>query len=153
MDPFSAEGGPTPSPEIPPIQRANTYPELLNIHNAFYQGQYDSVTAFDITSLSPANKTAARVLQFRAQIALDQAKDVLATINKEDDAPDFAAVKAFAQYSVGKTLDAVKAIQILAESQSENATVQILGGTVLQDAGMTEEALGLLSKHQGSLEA
>ena len=31
--------------------------------------------------------------------------------------------------------------------------MQLLGGTVLQAAGKTEEALSLLSKHQGSLEA
>ena len=31
--------------------------------------------------------------------------------------------------------------------------MQLLGGTVLQAAGKTEEALELLSKHQGSLEA
>ena len=72
-----------------------------------------------------------------------------------DDAPDFAAVKAIAQYAIGgsQTSDAVKAIESLAEGQSENATVQLLGGTVLQAAGKTEEALSLLSKHQGSLEA
>jgi hypothetical protein len=43
-------------------------------------------------------------------------------------------------------------IEQLIESQSENATVQLIGGIVLQSAGKTEEALSLLSKHQGSLE-
>jgi coatomer subunit epsilon len=41
----------------------------------------------------------------------------------------------------------------LAESSPENATVQVLGGTVLQAAGRSEEALALLTKHSGSLEA
>ncbi|KAL9098264.1 MAG: hypothetical protein Q9163_006048 [Psora crenata] len=127
--------------------------ELLTIHNAFYQGQYQEVIDFDTSSFSAENKVPARVLQLRAQIAKGEAKDVLASIKKEGEAADFAAVKAFAQYSTGKTADAVKAIGTLAESQSENATVQLLGGTVLQAAGKTEEALSLLSKHQGSLEA
>ena len=44
-------------------------------------------------------------------------------------------------------------IEQLIERQSENAAVQLIGGIVLQGAGKTEEALSLLSKHQGSLEA
>lgn len=128
-------------------------PELLNIHNACHQGQYQTVIDFDTSSLSTENKIPARVLQLRAQIAVGQAKDVLAHIGKEGKAPDFAAVKAFAQYSSGSTSNAVSEIGRLIETESENPTVQLLGGTVLQAAGQTEEALSLLSKHQGSLEA
>ena len=84
---------------------------------------------------------------------MGQAKEVLATIGKEGNAPDFAAVKAFAQYSSGNTSNAVSEIESLVETESENTTVQLLGGTVLQAAGKTEEALSLLSKHQGNLEA
>lgn len=135
MDPFSAEG------------------ELLNIHNAFHQGQYQSVFDFDTSSLSSENKIPARVLQLRGQIAAGQAKEVLASIGKEGNAPDFAAVKALAHYASGSTSNAVSEIEKLVEADSENATVQVLGGTVLQAAGKTEEALSLLSKHQGSLEA
>lgn len=131
----------------------NDLPELLNIHNAFHQGQYQTVIDFDTSSLSSENKIPARVLQLRAQIAIGQAKDVLAKIGKEGKAPDFAAVKAFAQYSSGGTSNAVSEIRNLIETESENASVQLLGGTVLQAAGKTEEALSLLSKHQGSLEA
>lgn len=127
--------------------------ELLNINNAFHQGQYHTVVDFDISSLSSENKIPARVLQLRAQIAVGQAKDVLANIGKEGKAPDFAAVKAFAQYSSGSTSNAVSEIERLIKTESENTTVQLLGGTVLQAAGRTEEALSPLSKHQGSLEA
>ncbi|CAF9918399.1 hypothetical protein IMSHALPRED_004297 [Imshaugia aleurites] len=135
MDPFSAEG------------------ELLNIHNAFHQGQYLTVIDFDISSLSTENKIPARVLQLRAQIAVGQAKEVLANIGKEGNAPDFAAVKVFAQYVSGSTSNAISEIATLVEAESENTTVQLLGGTVLQAAEKTEEALSLLGKHQGSLEA
>ena len=38
----------------------------------------------------------------------------------------------------------------LASSSADNATVQVLAATVLQGEGKTEEALSLLSKHQGS---
>ena len=131
----------------------NDSPELLNIHNAFQQGQYQTVINFDTSSLSTENKTPARVLQLRAQIAVGQANEVLASIGKEGNAPDFAAVKVFAQYSSGNTSKAATEIEKLVEVESENTTVQLLGGTVLQAAGKTEEALSLLSKHQGSLEA
>jgi len=47
----------------------------------------------------------------------------------------------------------VSEVERLVQSQSENPTVQVLGGIVLQGAGKTEEALSLLGKHQGSLEA
>ena len=132
---------------------SNDSPELLNIHNAFHQGQYQTVIDFDTSSLSSENKTPARVLQLRAQIAVGQAKDVIASIRQEGNAADFAAVKAFAQYSSGSTSNAVSEIGALIEAESENTTVQLLGGTVLQAAGKSEEALSLLSKHQGSLEA
>lgn len=78
---------------------------------------------------------------------------MLSSVKSESNAPDFAAVKALAQHSTGSTSDAISQIESLVETESENATVQLLGGTVLQAAGKTEEALSLLSKHQGSLEA
>ena len=74
-------------------------------------------------------------------------------MGREGKAPDFAVVKAFAQYSLGNTSNAVSEIEKLVETESENTTVQLLGGTILQGAGKTEEALSLLSKHQGSLDA
>lgn len=132
---------------------ANSTVELLNIYNAFHQGQYETVIDFDTSSFSQDNKIPARILQLRAGIARGQGKDVLANIKKEGDAPDFAAVKAFAQFVTGPTKDAVSAMEVLTDKNSENATVQLLGGTVLQAEGKTEEALSLLSKHQGSLEA
>lgn len=135
MDPFSAEG------------------ELLNIHNAFHQGQYQDVIDFDKSSFSSGNAIPARVLQLRAQIASGQAEQVLASLGKEANTPDFVAVKAFAQYAAGNASTATGVVEKLVESASENTTVQVLGGTVLQAVGKTEEALALLTKHQGSLEA
>lgn len=108
---------------------------------------------FDKSSLSAENSIPARVLQLRAQIAVGQARQVLASVEKEASVPDFKAVKAFAQYVIGNSNAAVPTIERLLESASENATVQVLGGTVLQAVGRTDEALALLSKHQGSLEA
>ncbi|KAL8779248.1 MAG: hypothetical protein Q9203_001557 [Teloschistes exilis] len=134
MDPFSAEG------------------ELLTIHNAFHQGQYQAVLDFDTSSLSKSNITTARVLKVRAQIANGDIQGALAGIEKEK-GPDFDAVRAFAQHSKGEMSTAEKEFEQLVEKSSENATVQILGGIVLQAAGRTEEALSLLSKHQGNLEA
>jgi coatomer subunit epsilon len=131
MDPYSAEG------------------ELINIHNHFHQGQYQEVVDFDTASLSPENALPARVLQLRAQIALGHAKEVLAEIRGES-SPDLEAVAALAQFQLGNAQEAVAAVEKLVESSGDNTAVQVVGGTVLQAAGKTEEALALLSQHQGS---
>ncbi|KAI1806037.1 coatomer epsilon subunit-domain-containing protein [Daldinia bambusicola] len=134
MDPYSAEG------------------ELINIHNHFHQGQYQEVIDFDTSSLSPENALPARVLAHRARIALGQAEEVVADVQGESE-PELVAVRALAEYSLGKTDAAVQAAEELASSAGDNQTVQILGGTVLQAAGKSEEAIALLSQHSGSLDA
>ncbi|XXH03355.1 hypothetical protein Hte_009753 [Hypoxylon texense] len=134
MDPYSAEG------------------ELINIHNHFHQGQYQEVIDFDTSALSAENELPARILALRARIALGQAEDVVADVQGESE-PELAAVGALAEYSLGKTDAAVKTIEKLASSAGDNQTVQVLGGTVLQAAGKSEEALALLSQHSGSLDA
>lgn len=108
---------------------------------------------FDTAALSPENQLPARVLKLRAQISLSQTSEVLSAVSSEEDTPDLAAVKALAQQTAGDADAALQLIQDLAENYPENATVQVLGGTVLQAQGRSEEALALLSKHQGSLEA
>lgn len=133
MDPYSAEG------------------ELINIHNHFHQGQYQEVVDFDTSSFSPENALAAKVLVLRARIALGQAEDVLGEV-KEETEPELEAVAALAESQLGKTDSAVATIEKLAASSPDNVTVQIVGGTVLQAAGKSEEALALLSQHQGSCE-
>ncbi|KLJ11779.1 hypothetical protein EMPG_13067 [Blastomyces silverae] len=134
MDPFSAEG------------------ELLNIHNAFHQGQYQEVVDFDTSSFSPENNLITRVLKLRARIALGQIEDVLADVEGED-VPDLAAVKVLAQQAAGDEAEALKGAEELIANHSANATTQVLVGTVLQAQGKSEDALSLLSKHQGNLEA
>ncbi|KAM0254714.1 hypothetical protein ACHAQJ_006495 [Trichoderma viride] len=134
MDPYSAEG------------------ELINIHTHFYQSQYQEVIDFDTSSFSPENALPARVLKLRARLALDQAEDVLADV-KGESVPDLEAVGALAEYTLGKTDSALKTIEKLASSAADNVTVQVIGGTILQAAGKSEEALALLSQHQGSLDA
>ncbi|EEH06259.1 epsilon-COP [Histoplasma capsulatum G186AR] len=136
MDPFSAEG------------------ELLNIHNAFHQGQYQEVVDFDTSSFSPENSLTARVLKLRARIALGQTQEVLADVESQDqDVPDLAAVKVLAQHVAGDEAEALKGAEELITNHSDNTTTQVLVGTVLQAQGKSEDALSLLSKHQGSLEA
>ncbi|KAK4168835.1 coatomer epsilon subunit-domain-containing protein [Cladorrhinum sp. PSN259] len=134
MDPYSAEG------------------ELINIHNHFHQGQYAEVVDFDVSSLSPENALPARVLQLRARVALGQAEDVLADVQGEKE-PELEAVAALAEQALGNTDKAVEIAESLAQSAGDNVTVQIVGGTVLAAAGKNEEALALLSKHEGSLDA
>ncbi|KAG0652837.1 putative coatomer subunit epsilon [Hyphodiscus hymeniophilus] len=134
MDPFSAEG------------------ELLNIHNHFHQGQFQEVIDFDTAGLSSENTLPARVLSLRAQIALGQAEDVLADVQGEKEA-DLMAVAALAELKAGNESKALKMAEVLAQEKPDNGSVQVLCGTVLQAAGKSEEALALLSQHQGNLEA
>lgn len=131
MDPFSTEG------------------ELLNLHNAFHQGQYAQAIDFDTSSLSPENATSARVLQLRAQIALEQYENVFAEVKGETEV-EFQAVAALAEFKSGKENEGVKAAEELAESAGGNSTVQVLAGTVLQAGRKSDEALALLSQHQGN---
>ncbi|KAL6906976.1 coatomer subunit epsilon [Trichoderma evansii] len=134
MDPYSTEG------------------ELINIHTHFYQSQYQEVIDFDTSSFSAENELPVRVLKLRARIALGQAEDVVADV-KGEAVPDLEAVGALAEYTLGKTDSALKTIEKLASSAADNVTVQVVGGTILQAAGKSEEALALLSQHQGSLDA
>ncbi|KAK6361539.1 hypothetical protein TWF730_005259 [Orbilia blumenaviensis] len=134
MDPFSGEG------------------ELLNIHNAFFQGQYDTVVEFDTKPLSANNQLPARVFQLRARIAQGEFEEVLAELEGEDE-PELAAVRALAKFNTEELETAIEEIEELAKSSGDNATVQVIGGIILQRAGKTDEALALLSQHQGNLEA
>lgn len=139
----------------PPYPHADSNPatELLNIHNALYQGQYQTVIDFDTSALSPENQLPARMLKLRAKIALHRTDDALAEVSGEEDTPDLAAVKALAQHTAGDTDAALSLAQDLAENYPDNGNVQVLVGTLLQAQGCSEEALALLSKHQGNLEA
>ena len=157
MDPFSSEGGDFPSParqlHCPHANHAALSPlELLNLHNAFHQGQYATVLKQSTSSLSPENQIPARVYILRTRIANGDAAGVIRELGNAAE-PDLKAVKAFAEYTTGKTAPAVAAIDALIASSSGNATVQILGATVLQLEGRNDDALALLSKHQGNLEA
>lgn len=107
---------------------------------------------FETAALSSENQLPARVLKLRAQIAIGQTDEVIADVSGED-TPDLAAVKALALQVAGKTDDALQLAQDLAENYPENATVEVLAGTVLQAQDHSEEAISLLSKHQGNLEA
>jgi coatomer protein complex subunit epsilon len=131
MDPFSAEGG------------------LLNLHNFFHQGQYQEAVDFDTAGLSPENAIPARVLSLRAQIALGNAEEVIADVQGENDV-ELVAVGALAELEAGNESKAVQIAEKLAEASSDNGVVQVLAGIVLQKAGKSEEALALLSKHQGN---
>lgn len=135
MDPFSSEG------------------ELLTIHTAFHQAQHSVVVDYDVSALSDSNKLAARVLQLRSRIALGQAADVLKEIEGSSKV-ELRAVAALAQQALGKGDAAVAAIKKILEEDggkaAGNATVQVVGGTVLAAAGLGDDALNLLGKQEGN---
>ncbi|KAG9854251.1 hypothetical protein KCU98_g2657, partial [Aureobasidium melanogenum] len=139
MDPYAAEG------------------ELVNMHTAFIQGQYQQVIDFDTSIFSAPNQPSAQILKYRAQLALQDYSSVASAISSSDASsnPSLAAVKAYASYaSSGFSSDsAVSQAESLSQSHSDDLTVQLLCGAVLARAGKTDEALALLSNHQGSLDA
>lgn len=154
MDPFSGEGG--RDPVIHSVLCAskkvfNVTPELLNITTAFYTHAYASVLEFDASSLSPQNRSTAQHLKYRAQIALGQARAVLSALSSAKD-PASQAIKALAQHNSGNPAGTQLASS-LAESEGEDAVVQVCCGIVLASSGSIAEAIELLSKHQGNLEA
>ena len=133
MDPFSGEG------------------ELLNITTAFYTHAYQTVLDFDTSALSASNKSAAQVLKYRAQIALGRSSSVISSLKSSKDAAS-RSILALAQHTSGDS-QGLETATSLAESESEDATVQICAGTVLASAAEYATAIDLLQKHQGSLEA
>lgn len=132
MDPFSSEV------------------ELVDLRDHFAAGRFQEVVDYDTSSLSEENKLPAHVLALRAKIALGDAAEALEEIKDAESAPEYQAVKAYAEHATGKTADALKVAEELAASAGDNATVQLLAGSVLQSEGKTEEALALLSQHQGN---
>ncbi|KEQ79759.1 hypothetical protein M438DRAFT_378013 [Aureobasidium pullulans EXF-150] len=139
MDPYSSEG------------------ELVNMHTAFVQGQYQQVIDFDTSIFSAPNQPSAQILKYRAQLALQDYDSVSSSISSSDASsdPSLAAVKVYASYAASSfTSDsAVSQAESLSQSNSDNLSVQLLCGAVLARAGKTDEAIALLSQHQGSLDA
>lgn len=137
-----------PHPLAPPT---DTFLELINIHTAFHAGAYQQVLDFDTSSFSPANALPSRVLKLRSQIALGQAKEVASSLAKET-TPDLVAVRLLAEFE-NDSAAAVEGVKKLLAKESSNLTVQLVGGILLERAGETEQALEVLSKHEGSLDA
>ena len=90
-------------------------------------------------------------MKYRAQIALGQSASVISALKSPKEAASRAVV-ALAQQSSGSS-SAVETASSLAESDPEDAVVQICAGSVLASAGEYTTAIELLNKHQGSLEA
>lgn len=93
------------------------------------------------------------MLQYRARVELGQAAAVVSELAKDDGTPDLAAVKLFAQYTRKPDEAAAERAAALAKASGDNASVQLLCGAVLARAGRRDEALALLARHQGSLDA
>jgi len=67
---------------------------------------------------------------------------------------DYEAVKVLAQYAKsGGDSKAGDAAMSLVQREGDNASVQVCCGTVLAGVGRYQEAVELLGRHQGSLDA
>ena len=151
MDPFSSEGG---EYQYHLGHDQSYWPciELLSIYNAFHQGQLTTVIDHDTSALAPENVIKAQVYKYRARIALGEAEEVSAELERED-SPELAAVRALAEYTTGNTSTAVTDIAKVISSSPSNGTVQVIGGIILHLEGKSDDGVALLSKHQGNLEA
>ena len=129
----------------------------MYIHIAFHQGQYQAVIDFDTSTFSSTNALPVRILQLRAHIALQSYSHVLSSVSSSEasSTPDLAAARCLATYlqSPSASSPAIAEAESLAAKHADNLSVQLLVGTVLANAGKNEEALTLLGKHQGSLDA
>lgn len=83
---------------------------------------------------------------------MGQAGDVSAELEGED-APELASVKALAEFIAGNTSSAITDINKIISLSSDNSTVQVIGGIILHLDGKSDDAIALLSRHQGNLEA
>jgi len=127
--------------------------ELALIHNAFHQGQFEKVIDWD-SSFSSEYKLPAKMLQIRAMLALGKYDEVL-SLAKGQSSPDVKAAAVAAEFfkKPSASSPAVEQAKKLAESKPENLNVEVLCGSVLARIGESEQALALLSQHQGSLDA
>lgn len=111
---------------------------------------------FDTSSLSPENVLPARILKLRARIQLGEAAAVISELEPKEalSNPDLGAVLLVARYVASPEDEDVKEQALdLARSEGDNLSVQLCVGTVLAELGLREEALALLARHQGSLDA
>lgn len=130
--------------------------ELFTIQKAFYSGDYAQVLTIDPETFTEANVVHAQVLVARAQIALGQQKELLASLSGVTPSEiELSTVKFFAQYTQGgpSKATALSEIEKIIAANKENQTVEYLGGIVLILENRLEDALELLSFHEGSLEA
>lgn len=135
MDPYSPDG------------------ELALIHNAFHQSQYEKVLDWDTSSFSAESELPAKMLLLRSLLALGRYDEVLK--QAKGSSPDVKAAALAAEFlkKPSESSPAVEKAKKLAESNGDNMNVEILVGIILARIGETEEAIALLSKHQGSLDA
>ena len=113
------------------------------------------VVDFDTSAFAETNTLQARILKLRAHIQLGQADRVISELNSEAESnPDLNAVRILAQHTQKPSDQSIiEKAATLAKSNGQNLTVQLLCGTMLANAGRKDEALALLAKHQGSLDA
>jgi len=127
--------------------------ELALIHNAFHQGQFEKVIDWE-SSFSSEYKLPGKMLQIRAMLALERYDEVL-SLAKGQSSPDVKAAAIAAEFlkQPSESSPAVEKAKKLADTNAENLNVEVLCGIILARIGETEQALALLSQHQGSLDA
>jgi coatomer protein complex subunit epsilon len=134
---------------------SNSTTALSQLQNTFYQGQYSLAVSTDLSTFEADHKLLALSLILRAQIASGDAAAAIKKIDKSDQkgTPELKATRTLAQYVKGDKAAGTKAIEELIATEGDNGVVQVIGAILLQNEGRSEEAITLLGKHQGNLEA
>jgi coatomer protein complex subunit epsilon len=126
--------------------------ELFVIQQAYYTGEYQQVISTDVSRYSDEGKVKAQVLIYRAKIQVGKANEVIQELEKKKGVVDFEIVKAYAEYQKNSKNKALSTVEEIISKHKDNGTVQFIGGLVLISEGKYDEALQLLSNHEGSLE-
>jgi coatomer protein complex subunit epsilon len=145
----------------------DTLEELTDLHSALHQGQFQRVVDFDVASVSSAVQPHARLLQVRALLGLGRAADaakLALTSGAGHDATlaDAAAAccavitelhPATGAGAAEPSPAALAKLEALARGKPTELAIQLLCGTALVLSGRAEDALALLGRHEGSLDA
>ncbi len=125
--------------------------DLFTIREQFFTSQYDKVAETSASDFSETSREKAQEYIYRAEIALGKAKEVVKA-TESSEAVSLKAVGAYAQYTLNNK-GGLETLKQLIEDHANNETVEVLGAIVLYKEGSLEDAINLISNHEGGLEA
>ena len=122
--------------------------DIATVRDFFQQGNYAKLIQADTSQLDAAEEVEVDVYKLRAQIAQGEAALVAANLKgKPQKSPAQAMVLLLAEYVQAPRSDLVDQARELVQISSDDMSVQVVGATILQLAGLHDEALKILKDH------